>query len=42
MEFLEPDSNGRPVAIATVYPHQMRPANEQDLGNDRFWQKTLV
>lgn len=42
VEFLEADSNGRPVAIATVYPYQMRPATEQDLASDRFWQKTLV
>ena len=36
VEFVLPD--GCPAAIATVYPHQMRPATEEDLANDRFWQ----
>ena len=36
VEFVMPDSC--PAAIATVYPHQMRPATEEDLANDRFWQ----
>ena len=34
VEFVLPD--GCPAAIATVYPHQMRPATQEDLDHDRF------
>ena len=37
MEFLEPDSYT--VAIAMVFPSQMRPATQEELDNDRFWRK---
>ena len=39
VEFMEP--NGHTVAIATVYPHQIRPVADGDIENYRFW-KTLV
>lgn len=34
VEFVMAD--GCPAAIATVHPHQIRPATEEDLANDRF------
>ena len=40
VEFLEP--SGYTVAIATIYPSQMRPATKYDLDNDRFWKKAQV
>ena len=35
VEFLQ--SDGYTVAIATVYPEQMRPFSEGDIKNYRFW-----
>ena len=40
VEFLEPD--GYTVAIAMVFPSQIRPATQKDLDNDRFWKKEPV
>lgn len=34
VEFLEPD--GYLIALPTVYSYQIRPANEEDIANDRF------
>ena len=39
VEFLMPD--GYTVAIATVYPEQMRPIADGDRENYRFWKETL-
>ncbi len=38
VEFLE--QGGWTVAIATVFPAQMRAASEEDLANDRFFNQT--
>ncbi len=38
VEFLEPD--GYTVAIAGVLAAQARPATDEDIANDRFWQKS--
>lgn len=35
VEFMEP--NGYTVAIATVYPEQIRPVADGDIENYRFW-----
>ena len=35
VEFMEPD--GYTVAIATVYPDQMRPVADGDIDSYRFW-----
>ena len=40
VEFLE--HSGYTVAIATIYPSQIRPATKSDLGNDRFWKTAQV
>ena len=40
VEFLEPD--GYTVAIAMVFPSQIRAATQEDLDNDRFWRKEPV
>ena len=40
VEFLEP--GGCLIALPTVYPTQIRPATEEDLANDRFWQRARV
>ena len=37
VEFLDPD--GCLIALPTVYCAQIRPATEEDLANDRFWQR---
>ena len=40
VEFVEP--GGYTVALVDVLPSQIRPATDEDLANDRFFQQTAV